>query len=146
MSGETEFRKWMVKNANSLGWMIQSIETSTGSGVPDIFVCNYGWNAWAELKSTNSNKVFMRISQFRWFIRYVRRGGIGLLIIKRLKERRIDVYKMLDLEIYSDAKHCELKGNDIYFPDFTQPAFSYKLGTGASTFFNRLLRLIQTGK
>lgn len=41
MPNEARFRRWLVKQApkNSL---IQTIETSTGTGVPDVFYCYQG--------------------------------------------------------------------------------------------------------
>lgn len=143
MSGEKEFRRWIVQSADN-DWLCQTIETSTGSGVPDLFLCTHGYQVWAELKSTGSDKdVYMRISQYRWFRKLIARGGYGLLIIKRLKDRRIDVYEAKVLTRFNAATECVLKGDDIIFPKTLTPAFTYKLGVGAKTFYKRLVELFE---
>lgn len=136
MSGEKEFRKWIVMNAPK-SWLLQSVETTTGTGVPDLFFCVHGYSGWMELKSTTAKDCYMRISQWRWFNKLTSRGGYGLLLIKRLKEKRVDVYDVSDLVNYN-AEECKLKGNDITFPPDATPMFSYKMGSGNGSFYSRL--------
>lgn len=136
MSGEKEFRKWVMTTAPK-DWMLQTIETSTGTGIPDLFFCVKGYQGWVELKSTNSKDCYMRISQWRWFNRLCSRGGFALLMIKRIKDKRIDVYLASDLARI-EASECELKGADIHFPsDKIKPVFSYKLGSGNLNFYSK---------
>lgn len=142
MAREATFKKWIIQNA-SKDWMFQTIETSTGSGVPDIFMCVNGCQAWIETKATDSNKCYMRISQWRWFYRLCTRGGFGLLIIKREKTRQADVYIARDLTQLNPHSECELKGDDVIFPPDIKPAFSYKLGTGNGMFYKKLLSLLE---
>lgn len=143
MSGEKEFRRWIVQSA-SKDWLCQSIETSTGTGIPDLFICTHGYQCWAELKATESDsRIYMRISQYRWFCRLISRGGYGLLLIKRTKTRRVDVYEAKVLTQFSASTDCELKGEDIVFPKELKPAFSYKLGTGNGMFYKKLIGLFE---
>lgn len=138
---EKEFRKWLVTNAPS-DWLLQSIETATGNGVPDLFICHDGCSCWAELKSSVSPHCYMRISQWRWFHKLTSRGGFALLIIKREKLKRIDVYNAHDLTCYKPSD-CILKGEDIIFPPDTKVSFSYKLGSGNKKFYEELDKLLQ---
>ena len=142
MSGEKEFRKWITTTAPK-DWMMQTIETSTGTGIPDLFYCVHGYQGWAELKSTASSHCYMRISQWPWFFRLTSRGGFAVLIIKRLKDKRIDMYLASHLTRL-DASECELKGKDIYFPsDKIKPVFSYKLGSGNSKFYEKWQEIME---
>jgi hypothetical protein len=142
MSGEKEFRKWLTATAPK-DWMVQTIETSTGTGIPDVFMCTDGFQFWSELKATNNKKCYMRISQWRWFCRLVSRGGFGLLMIKRLKEKRIDVYDARELTKFSAATDCVLSGQDITFPDSVKPIVTYKLGTGNGMFYKKLVEKLE---
>lgn len=142
MSGEKEFRRWIVTNAGK-EWMMQTIETSTGTGVPDLFMCVDGYQLWAELKSTSLTHCYMRISQWRWFCKLCARGGFGLLIIKREKKKRVDVYSARQLVKYDASTECILRGQDIIFPATVQPAFSYKLGTGNGMFYKQVLEYLE---
>lgn len=142
MPGEKEFRKWIMTTAPK-DWLLQTIETATGTGVPDLFFCCKGYSGWAELKSTNSQDCYMRISQWRWFNKLNSRGGYGLLMIKRLKDKVINVYDTSDLAKLSAATDCVLKGDDIVFPKNVKPAFSYKLGTGNSMFYKRWMEAME---
>ena len=141
-TGESQFRKWITATAPN-AWLVQPIETSTGTGIPDLFICAHAWSFWVELKSTNAKNCYMRISQWRWFNKLNSRGGIGLLFIKRVKEKRIDVYKTDEITALDVQKECELKGNDISFPASIKPAFSYKLGTGNGTFYENVIQLLE---
>ena len=138
---EKDFRRWITTNAPS-DWLMQPIETATGNGVPDLFICHDGCSCWAELKSSASPHCYMRISQWRWFHKLTSRGGFALLIIKREKQKRVDVYKATDLTRYN-AADCILKGEDIIFPPNTKVSFSYKLGSGNKRFFEDLDNLLQ---
>lgn len=145
MSGEKEFKRWIVSNAPN-DWLIQTIETATGSGVPDLFICINGNQGWAELKSTDSTRCYMRISQWRWFCKLISRGGSGLLLIKRLKRRCVDVYDARPLTRLSAGRDCVLRGDDIIFPSTIKPVVSYKLGTGGGEFYKNILEVLKCTK
>lgn len=145
-TSETEFKKWVVHNADK-EWLIQPIETTTGSGIPDLFICYDGCSCWAELKATTSDShCYMRISQWRWLKRLHSRGGWSILLIKRLlkKQKRVDIYRVSDL-LEHPLKNCIFKGEDIYFPEKSHPAFSYIMGKGNKKFYEGLGNLLQEG-
>lgn len=139
---EKDFKSWILKNA-SQDWLLQTIETTTGSGVPDLFFCVDGYQGWIELKSSQSDHCYMRISQWRWFCKLTSRGGFGFLIIKREKLKRVDVYLARDLAECKAAEKGLLKGSDIIFPTSIKPAFTYKLGSGNSIFYKGLINLME---
>lgn len=141
MPPERDFRKWISMNAEK-EWLIQPIETVTGSGIPDLFICVHGYQCWAELKATESPHCYMRISQWRWFNKLTSRGGFGILVIRRLKDKRVDVFLASRLAKIK-PEDCTLKGEDIVFPDTIRPAFSYFMGTGNKQFFAKLVRLFE---
>lgn len=143
---EKEFKKWLTMNAPK-DWMLQTIETSTGTGVPDLFFCVHGYQGWIELKSSSHNsKCYIRISQWRWLCKLVSRGGFALLLIKREKLKKVDVYLARDLvkykELGADLPQL-LKGSDIVFPSNIKPVFSYKLGTGNQVIYKGLIEIME---
>lgn len=142
---EQEFKKWILKNATN-DWLFQTIETSTGSGVPDLFVCTDGYQGWIELKSCANNRCYMRISQWRWMNKLSSRGGCGLLVIKRETDKRVDIYNMLDLRRIGTPNSDFIKGVNIIFPPYAQPAQTYKLGSGNQTFYAKLKQELIRGQ
>lgn len=142
---EANFRSWLVKNAGS-GWMMQTIETSTGTGVPDVYFCTQGHQGWLELKnSALLSACYMRVSQWRWFHKLYKRGGVALLLIKRQKLKTIDIYPGSELvsETLQEARTYEIRKDDVFFPSTIKPAFTYKLGTGNKVLFDTILQLIK---
>ena len=140
MGLEGTFKKWILQNAPK-DWLIQTIETMTGSGVPDLFFCTKGYQGWMELKATPSkqeNLCYLRISQWRWFCKFISRGGFGFLIIKRDKLKRVDIYLASHLTHVDASRDCVLKGDDIIMPQSIKPVATYKLGSGNGLFFTRL--------
>lgn len=134
MPPEAEFKRWITKNAPRDRWLIQTVETCTGSGVPDLFVCTEGLSAWLELKAAPSpSAVYMRVSQWVWLKNLHSKGGMGFLLIKRTKLRRVDAYKVTDLI----AIEPTLRGVDAHFEN-VKPAFQYTFGKGSSEFFDKL--------
>lgn len=134
---EAEFRKRLVsrKPKNAL---VQSIETMTGSGVPDLYYCHKGNPCWFELKETRGSHCYMRVSQWRWFCRHNISGGKGLLIIKRIGPRRIDIY---DTKMFCGKdilKTSEIKSENIYFQSSTKPTMSIEIISGYEYLYNRI--------
>lgn len=142
MANEKEFKTWFVKGAGP-EWLLQTVETSTGTGIPDVFMCVDGYQGWIELKSTTDKACYMRISQWRWFNRLVSRGGFGFLMIKRVKERRVDVYAVRDLVKLGPDSGGRLRGQDIIFPSEIKPAFSYILGTGNGMLYKKIINYLK---
>ena len=130
MPNEARFRRWLVKQApkNSL---IQTIETSTGTGVPDVFYCYKGRPCWIELKDTEGAQCYMRTSQWIWFRKYILSGGMGYLMIRR-KNKTVDVYDVKRLLIAASTEN--IKGEHITFKEDNDPLFTHKLGTTNNIF------------
>lgn len=130
MPNEARFRRWLVKQApkNSL---IQTIETSTGTGVPDVFYCYKGRPCWIELKDTEGAQCYMRTSQWIWFRKYILSGGMGYLMIRR-KNKTVDVYDVKRLLIAASIEN--IKGEHITFKEDNDPLFTHKLGTTNNIF------------
>lgn len=130
MPNEARFRRWLVKQApkNSL---IQTIETSTGTGVPDVFYCYKGRPCWIELKDTEGAQCYMRTSQWIWFRKYILSGGMGYLMIRR-KDKTVDIYDVKRLLIAASIEN--IKGEHITFKEDNDPLFTHKLGTTNNIF------------
>ena len=130
MPNEARFRRWLVKQApkNSL---IQTIETSTGTGVPDVFYCYKGRPCWIELKDTEGAQCYMRTSQWIWFRKYILSGGTGYLMIRR-KNKTVDIYDVKRLLIAASIEN--IKGEHITFKEDNDPLFTHKLGTTNNIF------------
>ena len=145
MSGdEARFRTWLTRSGRERGWVMQSIETNTAAGIPDVFFCIDGMSGWMELKVTDTKKHYMRVSQYNWFRRYVKVKGLGFLLIKRTEKDvllpAINVYNVADL-VKIPLDSCRLSGENVVFPADTQPIFSYKLREGTPYLFKTLQQL-----
>lgn len=143
MGAEGTFKRWLIQNLPK-DWMMQTIETTTGNGVPDIFFCTKGYQGWIELKATLSkdeNLCYLRIAQWRWFCKLYSRGGFGLLIIKREKLKRIDIYLAAHLVKVNTLDECTYKGKDIILPPYIKPISSYKLGSGSGLLYSRIVEI-----
>jgi hypothetical protein len=139
---ESDFRRWITKNKpkNSI---IQTIETGTGSGVPDLFYCWNGRPCWIELKATQGRACYMRISQWRWFCNLAKAKGVGFLIIKRLKQKEIDIYDIKDLTTPEMAKKGKLVGQNIIFPEEIKPLTKVDIVSGHEYFYHILHLLLR---
>ena len=67
------------------GWlkkaMLQRIENTTSSGVPDVYVCLGERSVWLELKVGDSyTEVFLRKEQYAWGMRHASFGGVTLVV------------------------------------------------------------------
>ena len=92
MSKENNFKNWLTKVLRDRGAMVQPIETSVGSGVPDLAVL---WNEktyWIEVKSL-SGAVWIRSSQQIWHREAWVKGRTTVRIInENPKTGKIKVY------------------------------------------------------
>lgn len=63
---ESEFKQKLRRHLSAYG-MWQTIETTTGNGVPDIaFICRHG-TVWIEAKVRHGGEVLLRPAQLVWF-------------------------------------------------------------------------------
>jgi len=65
---EANFKKRLVVGLKKLGVFCQTIETSTGRGVPDLWICNQGQSLWIECKAPAANKITIRPEQRNWML------------------------------------------------------------------------------
>jgi hypothetical protein len=69
---------------------IQRIETTTGSGVPDINVVYAGVEMWIETKvQTPAGHVLLRPFQWAWINKRFRSGGVGYVIAQKYDSKNI---------------------------------------------------------
>lgn len=54
---------------------VQRLESSAGSGVPDLTICHRGVEVWAELKCDLDGMILLRREQYAWGMRRSTAGG-----------------------------------------------------------------------
>ncbi len=59
---------------------VQRIETSTGSGIPDLNVCWSGREFWIESKANAGTCPHIRPAQYAWMLHRCSKGGICFVI------------------------------------------------------------------
>jgi hypothetical protein len=80
MTPETKFNRW-VADRLLYDAHIQRIETSTGSGIPDMNICWHGREFWAESKvATPGGNVLLRPFQWAWLKRRQSHGGKSVIL------------------------------------------------------------------
>ncbi len=84
MTNESQFSRWFCKKLRDYGCFVQRIETSTGNGVPDLFVAKNSQDHeiqmhsyWLELKW---NTLHIRPEQYVWSTKY---PGYSAVIVGR---------------------------------------------------------------
>jgi hypothetical protein len=60
---EAAFYDWIKSN---IPWFFQRIETTTGSGIPDIWSAHQGESLWIELKALPATNLQIRKAQYAW--------------------------------------------------------------------------------
>lgn len=119
---EATFRKGLIQSAKNVGPTVfaQSIETGTGSGIPDLFYCNNGYSAWLELKVTQGRQNYMRVSQWSWFRALHKAHGVALLLIRRQNQAKeidiCDVFSIKELGYEGRLLDSSFKKEDVIFP------------------------------
>lgn len=100
MLPEATFAAWIRKNTD---WFTQRIETTTASGVPDIWMHHNHSYAWIELKANTRTNVQIRSSQYAW-IRAAQRRGIHVWVMNRSPDHEIQVWTR-DFEVTPGKKN-----------------------------------------
>lgn len=137
---EGRFKQWIVKGKPEKA-MMQTIETSTGSGVPDLFYCDKGRECWIELKATpHLTEKKIRTSQWIWFKNLLKAGGRGLVVIKRTKTQTVEAY---DIErLFSKKRNplyeARIVGQHVIFDCKLIPDFSLDVSNGVDYFYSQL--------
>ena len=96
---EGEFRKWLIQNKPRKAIMTP-IETSTASGVPDIFCCHSGVMTWLECKIATSGPPRIRGTQFSYLKKLSEAGGRAKIVVQRLSPQ---TYKPVSIEVYESS-------------------------------------------
>lgn len=81
---EASFYEWIKSN---LPWFFQRIETTTGSGIPDIWAAHSGRGIWIETKACPKNSVAIRSSQYAWMCK-VLWNGVPTFVWNRNPKRK----------------------------------------------------------
>lgn len=126
---EGEFRQWLIKNKPKKAVMT-AIETSTATGVPDLFCCYDGVMSWIECKIILAGAPRIRGTQYVYLKKLVAAGGIAKIVVQKLsnvtyKPSAIKVYDAADITaIPVDMfKH---QGQEMIFPPNTQPWYEWQ--------------------
>lgn len=93
---ESQFKAFLVKALRACDCFVQTIETTTGRGVPDLVALRSSRTYWIEVKVGYGNTVIIRPEQYAW--------------MRRAKSQDVDVYvAMLDkktdeLKVFAPSK------------------------------------------
>ena len=77
-------RQLFKKHLPDFDW--QSIDLTSGRGVPDTNCCYQGTEFWIEHKATQGRRVIVRPEQVAWIERRIRHGGKVFIAVRRKDE------------------------------------------------------------
>lgn len=125
---EGEFRKWLVKQKPK-NCVLVPIETSTATGVPDLYSCYDGCQQWIECKIATSHPPHIRGTQFVFFTKLLAAGGKGKLVVQRLnckdyKPSSVEIYDMEDV-IKLPPGLFKRQGQDMVLPASLKPSYKW---------------------
>lgn len=108
---EAQFSKWMIDSwLSGPQTMAQRIETSTASGVPDIYMVHQGYPAWLETKIvTPRNSVLVRPYQRAWAHKHSLAGGVSLIVAYREDHDLVLVWMTNKTEFEPSGKYLAIK-------------------------------------
>lgn len=123
---ESDFRRWLIQNKPKEAVMTP-IETSTATGVPDIFCCYQGFSSWIECKTVLSSSPKFRGTQYIYLKKLIAAGGHAKVVVQRLST---NTYKPVSIWIY-DAEQLvaipsgmyKTHGQDMIFPKSAEPYY-----------------------
>ena len=90
---------------------VQRIETTTGSGIPDINICLQSKEIWVEAKMVLPAGVILRKEQFAWGHRRVADGGQVFVLAYNANEWMFYIWKFPDIQVspwHNDAKYVRI--------------------------------------
>ena len=122
---EALFRSWLVSNKPESAVMVP-IETTTATGVPDIFACYSGKSFWFECKSLVFPALsYVRGTQYIFLKKLVEAGGNGKVITQYLnlthgKPVSIQIYNAADI-VCHPLEFFKQSGERLYFPRTLKP-------------------------
>ena len=111
---ESEFRAWVCKKIHAMGWFVQTIETTTKSGVPDLYAVTHN-NAssksvafWLELKVGCSKTPLIRKEQRVWGKLHKDKGGRSYFLYYNYGTGKLHVYANPVEEVAMCGKYLAL--------------------------------------
>ena len=72
----------------------QTIETSTGRGVPDVSACYEGWSVWLEFKVDWGSGILLRPEQRVWSIKRKEAGGHVIVLSQHYKTEIVSFHSI----------------------------------------------------
>lgn len=76
---ESQFKAFLVKSLRAAGCFVQTIETTTGRGVPDLVALRANHTYWIEVKVGCGNTVTIRPEQYAW-MRKAKACGVDVCV------------------------------------------------------------------
>ena len=139
---EAMFRRWLVKNKPASA-VLTPIETSTATGVPDLFSCYNGFSSWLECKVILSGSPRFRGTQYTYLKKLLEAGGHAKIVVQKLNP---NTYKPSHINIY-DAETIlaipsgmfKQQGQDMIFPPHIEPYYSWKYKSNLQDLYDKLL-------
>jgi len=92
-ASEKDFKQWLMVRMKAINWFQQSIETSTGNGVPDLYVqAPHCRSVWLELKVGEIDCPLIRKEQRLWGMKHQKAGGLSYFLYYRRDQGRCYLY------------------------------------------------------
>ena len=95
MKPEAKFKTWLVKKIRDLGYFVQTIETTTGRGVPDLVAVVAGKSVWIEVKVSKPGCT-IRAEQYIWHLKAGEQGVVVLTVCQNPDTKHITIYRSED--------------------------------------------------
>ena len=123
---EADFRRWLIKNKPASAVMTP-IETSTATGVPDVFTCYNGFASWLECKVTITGSGSFRGTQYVYLKKLLEAGGHAKVVVQCLNK---NTYKPSNIKVYDAADILSIpiglftkQGQNLVFPKSLEPYY-----------------------
>ena len=133
--------KQKVKNQFKSHAHVQSIETTTGNGVPDLNICMSRFDFWVELKVDTGKGTLLRKEQRVWMYERMKQGGTCFVLSYNIECGLVVIYSGVSRIMVNNKKtvvpiSCEKYSK--YFKVTEQQFMVCKLNELYET-FNQLL-------
>lgn len=108
MNPEAKLKRWVIGTLLA-GGHCQTIETTTGSGIPDINVCYDGKEFWVETKiAMPTGAVLLRPFQHAWIRRRASFGGKVMVLALEPVTDTVWVWWAYDIVVESQGKYLKI--------------------------------------
>jgi hypothetical protein len=89
---ESDFRTWLTTAIRGADGFVQTIETTTKAGVPDLYFVLGGIDAWLELKVGHQSGPLIRKEQRIWGMKHAKSGGKSFFLYYNKTACRLMLY------------------------------------------------------